>query len=176
MSCRLPALIILKVGDNNIGKDVCPTGWYEVPDVELKSLRPTRGWNDYKRWYLASDAHARKTLQAMGITDPVLPGSTFYFDWRNGIHKYLLRMSFDNCPGIRAAPHQCNNSVVAAKLGLKMPYPSAPPAEDFNVATPQTIERDPRRPCPDAPPGAIRSTRGASGEPRAPRVSGLTGD
>lgn len=173
MSCRSPATITLKVGDNNTGKDVCPTGWYEVLDLELKSLRPTRGWIDYK---LASDAHARKTLQAMAITDPVLPASTFHLDWKNGIHKYLLKVSFDHGLGIRATPHQCNNSVVAANFGLKMAYPSAPPTDNFNVATLQTIGPDPRRPCPDAPPGAIRSTRGASGEPRAPRVSGLTGD
>lgn len=133
-----------KIGDNNTGKFICPskpngTGWYEVPAFELKSLRKTRGWNDYKRWYLSSDAHMRMVLQSMGINDPVLPGSSFHFDWKNGMHKWLRDYAFKNCLGIGGAPHECNNSVVGPDRQLLMAYPLPPATDNFNVSTLQKI-------------------------------------
>lgn len=128
-----------KIGDNNTGKLICPSdgtkGFWEVPSFELKSLHATRGWLDYKRWYLASDAMMEARLTYLGKPRKVLPGESFHFDWKNGWNKIVLHNMMDNCLGLKGQPHQCNNNVYGPGLILKKAFPSPAPVDTFNLST-----------------------------------------
>lgn len=125
------------IGDNNTGStDVCPNGWYRVPDFELKTSHPTRGWGDYQNWSLDSDPMMQARLAALGTPRTVLPGESFHFDWKNGWNRIVLHQMLDYCLGIGGPPHECNNNTFNATASLS--YPGSLPiktADPNNAAT-----------------------------------------
>ena len=110
------------VGDNTTGAiDVCPNGWYKVPDFELKTTHPTHGWDDYRYWSLDSDPMMQAKLSALGTPRTVMPGESFHFDWKNGWNKIVLHQMLDYCLGLNGPPHECNNNTFNATSSLTYP-------------------------------------------------------
>lgn len=127
-----------RIGDNNLGAvDVCPNGWYKVPDFELKTAHPTRGWDDYKTWSLDSDPMMQAKLTALGTPRTVLPGESFHFDWKNGWNRTVLHQMLDYCLGIGGPPHECNNNTFNATSSLT--YPGSLPIKNVDTNNPSTL-------------------------------------
>lgn len=98
--------VIPKVWDEVANGFVCPNAWYELPVLQIELSFTHSGPADYTTWKCASDP------------DGVDHCSTFHTDWMNGWDRTTLHSWLDECLGVNATPHECNNSTVGPSLRL----------------------------------------------------------
>lgn len=89
--------------------DICPLGWYRLPQLIIKIFFSHQGEADYKTWRLSSDDMAET---ACGCT--IENGESFHTDWFGGWDDTMFMLWQDNCLGINSTPHECDNSVASA--------------------------------------------------------------
>lgn len=94
------------IWDNVASAFICPNGWYRLPELQLTIPFTHSGAADYTTWKLASDAPGSAHV------------SSFHTDWLNGWDKTALRMWQDNCMGVNAVAHECNDGTLAQNFRL----------------------------------------------------------
>ncbi|TXH49280.1 MAG: DUF1996 domain-containing protein [Desulfurellales bacterium] len=103
------------IGDNDTGaQDICPNGWYRIPQLILKIFFTHQGEADYKTWRLSSDDTAEVACGGCTIEN----GESFHTDWFGAWDDAIFMAWQDNCLGVNATPHECNYSVISATQRL----------------------------------------------------------
>ena len=103
-----------KIMDSVAGKGVCPTGWWQLPELEIKPQFSHQGFNDYKNWRLSSD-----NMAATNSGHAVYNGGSFHTDWMGGWNDTLFLTWQQFCTGVNGATsHECNNSTISATQAL----------------------------------------------------------
>lgn len=103
------------IGDNVTGKqDICPLGWYRLPQLIVKIFFSHSGESDYKTWRLSSDDMAETACGGCTIES----GESFHTDWFGGWDDSVFMAWQDNCLGINSTPHECDYSVASATQRL----------------------------------------------------------
>jgi hypothetical protein len=73
-------------------QDMCPTGWYRLPDFQLIIWFTHNGSSDYKEWYFSSDRVPGGTT--------FLNGQTGHSDWYGAWDYTIMSSWMKNCNGI----------------------------------------------------------------------------
>jgi hypothetical protein len=121
---------------NSGASEICPSGWYRIPRVQISAFFPYDDVADFTSWRLSSDDHAEMTSG-----HAIENGRSFHTDWfgawdygtdaKPGVMLEWMR----NCTGVRRpdgtnTPHDCNSSTVsetqALNYGLVSQVPYTP--------------------------------------------------
>lgn len=95
------------IGEPNTGRqDVCPSGWYRIPQFSMDIYYSHQGPDDYRHWYLSSDRHGGHTY---------LNGQSMHADWFGAWDWPTMTKWMRNCTGITFGgipgnPHECGDS------------------------------------------------------------------
>lgn len=95
-----------KAANGGAGAFICPNGWYRLPEFQITVPYTHTGAADYTTWKLSSDPAGAARM------------STFHFDWFGAWDKTAFRMWLDNCLGINAVAHECNDATLGANFRL----------------------------------------------------------
>lgn len=125
--------VIPKIWDIVANNWVCPNAWYELPVLQIELSFTHSGPADYTTWKCDSDAPGQDHC------------ASFHTDWFNGWDRTTLHSWMDNCLGVGATPHECNNSTVGqnlrlyrAEAGLTGRFPQVSIAAPFYNTTDRT--------------------------------------
>lgn len=99
-----------KIHDNTLGTDVCPNGWYQLPQLIIKAQFTHSGFSDYGDWRLSSDDQA---AAACGCT--VANGASLHNDWFGAWDDTTFMKWQDFCVGVNGqTAHQCDSSTIGS--------------------------------------------------------------
>jgi hypothetical protein len=121
------------VHDNNTGGNVCPTGWWKIPEFEGKFLWSLKGVEDVGKFYLSSDvmnygaADPTSRSPCRQVSSHYCHGETMHFDWW-GAWSYGTAASpgvmlkwMNHCTGVKIIdstgtmngdPGECNSGTI----------------------------------------------------------------
>lgn len=105
-------------------EDICPTGWYRIPRVQITFWFDYDDVADFTSWRLSSDDHA-----AMVAGHPIPNGASFHTDWFGGWdygteeNPGVMLQWMHNCNGVRRpdgtnTPHDCDSSTFSPTQAL----------------------------------------------------------
>lgn len=122
------------VYDNVAGRNVCPNGWYQLPELQGKLYHTLGAWPNYGNVRLSSDDAA-----ATAAGHAIRNGESFHTDWF-GAWDDTTFMAWQNyCSGImNQTAHQCDYSTISATQRLitdsAAPDGSRNPQVDVNAS------------------------------------------
>lgn len=115
--------------DRQISQLVGPIGWRELPRIQGQLFFRHRGWADYQRWYLDSDAHFASLVGA-----PIAPGFSWHTDWMGAWQERVFIGWQTFCNGVgNSNPHVCNNGAFSDTEAL-IGYGTFP---SYDTSTPE---------------------------------------
>lgn len=110
--------VIPAIFDTVANANVCPNGWYRLPQLIFNISLFHEGPADYTKWRLASDCITGTNNTCTMHSTSHKRGTTFHIDWMNGWDRVTLRQWHDNCVGIANDPHECLDSTVGPSRRL----------------------------------------------------------
>jgi Domain of unknown function (DUF1996) len=110
-----------EIQETNSGRaDICPSGWWRIPNLKLKVVFSHQGKTDYTKWRLSSDD------MATFAGHPTRNGESFHTDWFGAWDYPTMLTWMRNCNGIEGVQgHQCDYSTIspAARMISDSPAP-----------------------------------------------------